>query len=112
MNITVLLFQLYFCRPWQARLNNPAHVGWCDTPGNIKQPYLQIDFNRRVVITGVATQGKLGNRIVKSYKLAFTNNNTFWQIYPDVDGKEKVRDIVGFNWALVGRRRYVTEVVY
>ena len=84
-------------RPWDARLSNQPNVAWCEVPGNPGPPYLQIDFNRQVVITGVATQGKVGDRFVKSYRLAFADNLTSWKIYTDAGGQEKVTNYSNDN---------------
>lgn len=64
--------------------------GWCAKERD-KDPFLQIDFVRDAVITGMATQGLAfpkGNWVTK-YALNYSCDGKFWRSY-EVRGKQAV----------------------
>jgi len=78
-----------FHGPHQARLNLPVGktgVGaWCvGRPSN--NEYLQVDFLKRTIITGIATQGRVSKfaKFVKEYGISYSDDGKSWTMYPKV----------------------------
>ncbi|KAK3727870.1 hypothetical protein QZH41_010595 [Actinostola sp. cb2023] len=71
-----------------ARLNNkfktvdlkPVWGGWCTDKKN-KHQYLQIDLGHVRAVSGVATQGYLGDNYVKNYKMNYSLDGQEWKGY-------------------------------
>ena len=77
------------------RLNFRRHgqtVGaWSSKTQNNNQ-WLQVDFQRSAIITGISTQGRdsYHNQYVKNYKISFSVNGAKFHNYTEPNGMSKV----------------------
>ena len=86
--------------PYEGRLNINGGRGW-QAKYTRKIEYLQIDFERELNITGVATQGQsTSNLFVKQYKLSTSDDGVKWIEYTE-NGTLQVRKIRRFKTNLV-----------
>ncbi|CAH1773816.1 unnamed protein product [Owenia fusiformis] len=73
-------------KPFMARLNQM--YGWVtDTEGNIDEEWIQVDFDRTVVVDSIYTQGCnecIQIRWVKSYRLSYLSDSDNWKQYNHV----------------------------
>ena len=64
-------------RAANGRLNSVAgndKTAWSSQKDDLN-PWLQVDFQRSTIITGISTQGRQGsNQFVKSYTISFSDN--------------------------------------
>lgn len=75
------------------RLNDNRGDGWCARDATGTNDWLQVDFNRTILVCGVATQGDNGGALsawVKSFQLSFSSDGSSWTTYAYAD-KELVR---------------------
>ncbi|XP_038060479.1 lactadherin-like [Patiria miniata] len=75
--------------PTRARLNTQGYAAaWCndDSTDNIS-PWIQVDFNGTVTITGLITQGRGDNdQRVTEYQVTYSNDRQSWDHVSDADG--------------------------
>ena len=65
-----------------ARLNHNG-PGWTPRVTNIEDAYLQVDFGKVVLLTGIATQGSSydGDNWLKSYYFSYSKDDKSWLFY-------------------------------
>ena len=68
--------------PYEGRLNAKGGRGW-EAKYLRRQEYLQIDFEKQVNITAVATQGRPPGLFVTEYKLSFSDDAITWMDYTE-----------------------------
>uniref|UniRef100_A0A8C7WZW1 EGF-like repeats and discoidin I-like domains 3a n=1 Tax=Oryzias sinensis TaxID=183150 RepID=A0A8C7WZW1_9TELE len=84
------LFGLQKWYPYFARLNKKGLVNAWTAAENDRWPWIQINLQRRMRVTGVITQGakRIGSpEYVKSYKVAYSDDGKTWRTYR-VKGKD------------------------
>ncbi|XP_018600510.1 EGF-like repeat and discoidin I-like domain-containing protein 3 isoform X2 [Scleropages formosus] len=85
------LFGLQKWYPYFARLNKKGLVNAWSAAENDRWPWIQINLERRMRVTGLITQGakRIGSpEYVKSYKVAFSNNGKSWVMHKARDTDE------------------------
>lgn len=85
------LFGLQKWYPYFARLNKKGLVNAWTAAENDRWPWIQINLQRRMRVTGVITQGakRIGSpEYVKSYKVAYSDDGKTWRTYK-VKGTEE-----------------------
>uniref|UniRef100_A0A8C0J267 EGF like repeats and discoidin domains 3 n=1 Tax=Chelonoidis abingdonii TaxID=106734 RepID=A0A8C0J267_CHEAB len=78
------LFGLQKWYPYYARLNKKGLVNAWTAAENDRWPWIQINLQRKMRVTGVITQGakRIGSpEYIKSYKIAYSNDGKFWVTY-------------------------------
>ncbi|KAL2092370.1 hypothetical protein ACEWY4_012168 [Coilia grayii] len=78
------LFGLQKWYPYFARLNKKGLVNAWTAAENDRWPWIQINLQRRMRVTGLITQGakRIGSpEYVKSYKVASSNDGKTWRTY-------------------------------
>ncbi|KTF76601.1 hypothetical protein cypCar_00040567 [Cyprinus carpio] len=78
------LFGLQKWYPYFARLNKKGLVNAWTAAENDRWPWIQINLQRRMRVTGVITQGakRIGSpEYVKSYKVAYSDDGKTWRTY-------------------------------
>ena len=79
------------CRAHNGRLNDTRGDGWCSEVPDSNNDWLQIDFNRKIQVCAVATQGDVsGNQWVTDFKLSYSSVGNVWTTYKDVKGADQV----------------------
>uniref|UniRef100_A0AAY4BI30 F5/8 type C domain-containing protein n=1 Tax=Denticeps clupeoides TaxID=299321 RepID=A0AAY4BI30_9TELE len=84
-------FQLQKWYPYFARLNKKGLVNAWSAAESDRWPWIQINLQRRMRVTGLVTQGakRVGiPEYVKSYKVAFSEDGENWIIFQDKDKEE------------------------
>ncbi|XP_037633477.1 EGF-like repeat and discoidin I-like domain-containing protein 3 isoform X2 [Sebastes umbrosus] len=84
------LFGLQKWYPYFARLNKKGLVNAWTAAENDRWPWIQINLQRRMRVTGLITQGakRIGSpEYVKSYKVAYSDDGKTWRTYK-VKGKD------------------------
>uniref|UniRef100_A0A3P9N9A7 EGF like repeats and discoidin domains 3 n=3 Tax=Poecilia reticulata TaxID=8081 RepID=A0A3P9N9A7_POERE len=85
------LFGLQKWYPYFARLNKKGLVNAWTAAENDRWPWIQINLQRRMRVTGLITQGakRIGSpEYVKSYKVAYSDDGKTWRTYK-VKGKDE-----------------------
>ena len=79
-------------RASNARLNFNKNSGaWSANTNDLNQ-WLQVDFQRSTIITGVSTQGRERHaQFVKSYTVSFSDDESNFQSFKTEDMNVKVR---------------------
>ncbi|XP_021235778.1 EGF-like repeat and discoidin I-like domain-containing protein 3 isoform X2 [Numida meleagris] len=78
------LFGLQKWYPYYARLNKKGLVNAWTAAENDRWPWIQINLQKKMRVTGVITQGakRIGSpEYVKSYKIAYSNDGKSWAMY-------------------------------
>uniref|UniRef100_A0A7N4NNV3 EGF like repeats and discoidin domains 3 n=1 Tax=Sarcophilus harrisii TaxID=9305 RepID=A0A7N4NNV3_SARHA len=78
------LFGLQKWYPYYARLNKKGLVNAWTAAENDRWPWIQINLQRKMRVTGVITQGakRIGSpEYIKSYKIAYSNDGKTWAMY-------------------------------
>ncbi|XP_037229628.1 EGF-like repeat and discoidin I-like domain-containing protein 3 [Falco rusticolus] len=78
------LFGLQKWYPYYARLNKKGLVNAWTAAENDRWPWIQINLQKKMRVTGVITQGakRIGSpEYVKSYKIAYSNDGKSWTMY-------------------------------
>ncbi|MBN3297114.1 EDIL3 protein, partial [Amia calva] len=78
------LFGLQKWYPYFARLNKKGLVNAWTAAENDRWPWIQINLQRRMRVTGLITQGakRIGSpEYVKSYKVAYSDDGKTWRTY-------------------------------
>uniref|UniRef100_A0A8C4WA10 EGF like repeats and discoidin domains 3 n=1 Tax=Gopherus evgoodei TaxID=1825980 RepID=A0A8C4WA10_9SAUR len=78
------LFGLQKWYPYYARLNKKGLVNAWTAAENDRWPWIQINLQRKMRVTGVITQGakRIGSpEYIKSYKIAYSNDGKSWLTY-------------------------------
>ncbi|KAK2516145.1 Edil3 [Columba livia] len=78
------LFGLQKWYPYYARLNKKGLVNAWTAAENDRWPWIQINLQKKMRVTGVITQGakRIGSpEYVKSYKVAYSNDGKSWTMY-------------------------------
>ncbi|XP_025023304.1 EGF-like repeat and discoidin I-like domain-containing protein 3 [Python bivittatus] len=78
------LFGLQKWYPYYARLNKKGLINAWTAAENDRWPWIQINLQRKMRITGVITQGakRIGSpEYIKSYKIAYSNDGKLWTTY-------------------------------
>uniref|UniRef100_A0A8C3RRJ8 EGF like repeats and discoidin domains 3 n=1 Tax=Chelydra serpentina TaxID=8475 RepID=A0A8C3RRJ8_CHESE len=78
------LFGLQKWYPYYARLNKKGLVNAWTAAENDRWPWIQINLQRKMRVTGVITQGakRIGSpEYIKSYKIAYSNDGKSWVTY-------------------------------
>lgn len=99
--------------PYEGRLNANGGRGW-EAEYTRTVEYLQIDFERQVNITGVATQGQSTSKMyVKEYKLSTSQDGKIWIDYTEngipkiLSGNQDSTTIARNNLATTITSRYI-----
>ena len=75
-----------------ARLNFNKNGGSWSARINDQNQWLQVDFQRSTIITGVSTQGRVQYKeFVKSYTVSFSDDESNFQSFKTEDMNLKVR---------------------
>ncbi|XP_066038621.1 EGF-like repeat and discoidin I-like domain-containing protein 3 [Chamaea fasciata] len=85
------LFGLQKWYPYYARLNKKGLVNAWTAAENDRWPWIQINLQKKMRVTGVITQGakRIGSpEYVKSYKIAYSNDGKSWTMYKVKGTKE------------------------
>uniref|UniRef100_A0A8C5TJ79 EGF like repeats and discoidin domains 3 n=1 Tax=Malurus cyaneus samueli TaxID=2593467 RepID=A0A8C5TJ79_9PASS len=85
------LFGLQKWYPYYARLNKKGLVNAWTAAENDRWPWIQINLQKKMRVTGVITQGakRIGSpEYVKSYKIAYSNDGKVWTMYKVKGTKE------------------------
>lgn len=85
------LFGLQKWYPYFARLNKKGLVNAWTAAENDRWPWIQINLQRRMRVTGLITQGakRIGSpEYIKSYKVAYSDDGKTWKTYK-VKGKDE-----------------------
>ncbi|MBN3271089.1 EDIL3 protein, partial [Polyodon spathula] len=78
------LFGLQKWYPYFARLNRKGLVNAWTAAENDRWPWIQINLQRRMRVTGLITQGakRIGSpEYIKSYKIAYSDDGKTWRTY-------------------------------
>ncbi|XP_076727620.1 EGF-like repeat and discoidin I-like domain-containing protein 3 [Callospermophilus lateralis] len=78
------LFGLQKWYPYYARLNKKGLINAWTAAENDRWPWIQINLQRKMRVTGVITQGakRIGSpEYIKSYKIAYSNDGKTWTMY-------------------------------
>nr|XP_021516730.1 EGF-like repeat and discoidin I-like domain-containing protein 3 [Meriones unguiculatus] len=78
------LFGLQKWYPYYARLNKKGLINAWTAAENDRWPWIQINLQRKMRVTGVITQGakRIGSpEYIKSYKIAYSNDGKTWAMY-------------------------------
>nr|XP_030705085.1 EGF-like repeat and discoidin I-like domain-containing protein 3 [Globicephala melas] len=78
------LFGLQKWYPYYARLNKKGLINAWTAAENDRWPWIQINLQRKMRVTGVITQGakRIGSpEYTKSYKIAYSNDGKTWAMY-------------------------------
>uniref|UniRef100_A0A5F9CD35 EGF like repeats and discoidin domains 3 n=1 Tax=Oryctolagus cuniculus TaxID=9986 RepID=A0A5F9CD35_RABIT len=78
------LFGLQKWYPYYARLNKKGLINAWTAAENDRWPWIQINLQRKMRVTGVITQGakRIGSpEYIKSYKIAYSNDGKSWAMY-------------------------------
>lgn len=78
------LFGLQKWYPYYARLNKKGLINAWTAAENDRWPWIQINLQRKMRVTGVITQGakRIGSpEYIKSYKIAYSNDGKAWTMY-------------------------------
>uniref|UniRef100_A0A8C0MLE0 EGF like repeats and discoidin domains 3 n=1 Tax=Canis lupus familiaris TaxID=9615 RepID=A0A8C0MLE0_CANLF len=78
------LFGLQKWYPYYARLNKKGLINAWTAAENDRWPWIQINLQRKMRVTGVITQGakRIGSpEYIKSYKIAYSNDGKTWVMY-------------------------------
>ncbi|MGH0182920.1 UNVERIFIED_CONTAM: hypothetical protein FKN15_010799 [Acipenser sinensis] len=95
------LFGLQKWYPYFARLNKKGLVNAWTAAENDRWPWIQINLQRRMRVTGLITQGakRIGSpEYIKSYKVAYSDDGKTWRTYK-VKGTDEdmVEMLLGFG---------------
>ncbi|XP_032233930.2 EGF-like repeat and discoidin I-like domain-containing protein 3 isoform X3 [Nematostella vectensis] len=104
--ITQSSYYDYMSMGKHARLNILVGLGAWMAQGFASGERIQIDLNRLVIVTKVATQGRYGlDRWITSFTISYSLDGTNWKVYQE-GGVEKVFQVVG-----VTNRHQVVDTV-
>lgn len=96
-----------------ARLNfnpvgSPLAGAWCAASNVAHQQWLQVDFEEKVPVTQVATQGRFydgsgqkSKQWVKTFSLSYSRNGTLFKDYEQLGNVKVIWDFISTRWCKV-----------